>query len=304
MSAGAAIVALALVSASASAQLPESALAIDVRGSWRGWWSSASAPRHWRAASPVVSRAIRWRPASPGVSVAELRIAGSGEAWRLRVIMLRIDPRVVTLRPVFADGDTSLNGKWNVTQAGDVSFAVNAGQFAGSRPWGWVMRDGRELQVPGYGPLSSALVVDTAGAVHITPWDSLAARRAAGVRHAFQSYPAILERDGDVPAALQSEGLGVDLRHRDARLAIGMLRDSTLLIALTRFEGLGGVLDVLPFGLTTPEMAALMGALGCSRAMLLDGGISGQLAVRDSAGVTRRWPGLRNVPMGLVGTTR
>jgi phosphodiester glycosidase len=60
------------------------------------------------------------------------------------------------------------------------------------------------------------------------------------------------------------------------------------------------VLSNLPFGLTTPEMAALMGALGCRHAMLLDGGISSQLRLRDDDGTVHRWTGLRRVPLGLV----
>jgi len=92
----------------------------------------------------------------------------------------------------------------------------------------------------------------------------------------------------------------VDLDHRDARLALGLDRGGRLLIAITRFEGLGGALSSLPFGLTTPEMAALMGALGCRRAMLLDGGISSQLRLRLPDGETRVWRGIRRVPLGLV----
>jgi uncharacterized protein YigE (DUF2233 family) len=42
-----------------------------------------------------------------------------------------------------------------------------------------------------------------------------------------------------------------------------------------------------------------MGALGCERALLLDGGISAQLAV-GAAGNRVRWSGLRAVPLGLV----
>jgi len=45
-----------------------------------------------------------------------------------------------------------------------------------------------------------------------------------------------------------------------------------------------------------------MGALGARDAVLLDGGISAQLLVRDAQGTARRWPGLRRVPLGLVGT--
>jgi len=110
--------------------------------------------------------------------------------------------------------------------------------------------------------------------------------------------------DGVVPAALRREDAGVDLRHRDCRLALGVLRDGRILIALTRFDGLGGVLAPLPFGPTTPEMAALMGALGAQRAVLLDGGISGQLLVRDEDGATHLWEGWRRVPLGLVAFPR
>jgi Phosphodiester glycosidase len=60
----------------------------------------------------------------------------------------------------------------------------------------------------------------------------------------------------------------------------------------------------VPFGLTTPEMAALMGALGCARAVMLDGGISAQMQLRDAAGARQRWPGWRRVPMGLLVTSR
>ena len=105
--------------------------------------------------------------------------------------------------------------------------------------------------------------------------------------------------DGSVPEPLRTPGSGVDLIHRDGRLAFGLLRDGRVLLALTRFEGLRGVLEVVPFGFTTPEMAAIMGALGCSRAVLLDGGISGQLMVMDR-GRRREWAGLRSVAAGLL----
>jgi hypothetical protein len=43
-----------------------------------------------------------------------------------------------------------------------------------------------------------------------------------------------------------------------------------------------------------------MGALGCARAVMLDGGISAQLQLRDSTGAVQRWPGWRRVPLGLL----
>ncbi len=92
----------------------------------------------------------------------------------------------------------------------------------------------------------------------------------------------------------------IDLAHRDSRVAIGELRDGRILIAITRFNALGDAAAKIPFGLTVPEVAALMGALGCRRAVSLDGGISGQLAVREAGGVVRRWTAWRYVPLGLL----
>jgi hypothetical protein len=43
-----------------------------------------------------------------------------------------------------------------------------------------------------------------------------------------------------------------------------------------------------------------MGALGCARAVMLDGGISAQLALREAGGREHRWRGWRAVPLGLV----
>ncbi|MDF1506540.1 phosphodiester glycosidase family protein, partial [Roseisolibacter sp. H3M3-2] len=83
----------------------------------------------------------------------------------------------------------------------------------------------------------------------------------------------------------------------DARLALGTLADGRALLALTRVPGAGAA----PYGPTVPEMAAVMGGLGARDAVLLDGGLSAQLLVRDAAGRARRWAGLRRVPLGLVG---
>ena len=134
--------------------------------------------------------------------------------------------------------------------------------------------------------------------------DSVAAERERGTaREAFQSYPMLLQ-DGVVPVPLREAGMGVDLAHRDARLALGTLADGRVVVALTRFDALGESLGRVPFGLTTPEMAAVMGGLGCRHALLLDGGISGQLMVRKADGSVRSWPGTRSVPLGLVGRAR
>lgn len=290
---------------SAPPALPPSALAVWTDGSWHEWWRSAAAPPRWTAADPTLAAPLRWRSAADGVAWAELRLAGSGEAWRTRVIVARIDPRRVRLRLDTAFARGGRRAAWTVVVARpEAVFAVNAGQFVRTLPWGWVVLDGRQFLPPGPGPLSSAIVIDTAGAVRWIAGDALAdpaARRGAVA--AFQSYPTLLTADGTVPHQLRAPGRGVDLSHRDARVAVGRTRDGFLLVALTRFDGAGTAVDFVPFGLTTPEMAAVMGALGAGDAVMLDGGISSQMQVGAGPDAIR-WTGLRKVPLALVAVPR
>jgi len=169
-------------------------------------------------------------------------------------------------------------------------------------PWGWVVMDGRERLVPGHGPLSSALVGLSDGRLVWIDGDDVSrwrGRAGENLRFAFQSYPTLLAGDGVVPAALRSATINVT--HRDARLALGLDRQGRLLVAMTRLDVPIPGADRVPFGLTVPEMAAVMGGLGAQHAMLLDGGISAQLTIADSAGHARAWQGLRKVPLALVG---
>lgn len=285
-----------------------SSLAVSTEGEWRQWWRSDSAPVHWSEPLALVDGAVKWRQPAAGVELGELRLSGSGEAWRLRVILTRLDPRFVRFRLDSGFEKGVLRAAWSVERApAEALVAFNAGQFTGSMPWGWVVLRGREFLPPGHGPLSTAVTIDTAGMLRWSPPDSIPSlRHARGIVGAFQSYPTLLEGDGDVPRALQPDAhvAGVRLDHGDSRLAIGVLRDGRVLVALTRFDGLDGFLDSIPLGLTTPQTAALMGALGCRRAVMLDGGISSQLLVRDSTGGVQRWPGIRRVPLGLVAVAR
>jgi hypothetical protein len=280
---------------------PAGALAVRDGAHWVTWWRRDAAPSRWVDDAPLAGR-VSWRAGQAGVEWAELTLRGTSEAWRTRLVLARVDPRRVDLSlvPAFAG-----NRDWTVAEAaGDAALALDAGQFRRSLPWGWVVSGGREILAPQYAPLAGAIVVNAAGGVRIVPPDSVAAERERGTaREAFQSYPMLLQ-DGSVPAPLQDGGRGVDLEHRDARLALGTLPDGRVVIALTRFDALGETLGRMPLGLTTPEMAAVMGALGCRQALLLDGGISGQLLVREAEGTPRIWPGTRRVPLGLVGHLR
>jgi uncharacterized protein YigE (DUF2233 family) len=270
-------------------------------GRWVTWWRAGAAPERWDGGS-ALSRRIAWRRGADGVEWGELVLRGASEAWRTRVIVARLDPRRIELSLVPA---FTRDRSWTVAEADSgAALALDAGQFRNALPWGWVVSGGQEVLRPQYAPLAGAVVVDPGGAVRVVAPDSVETERRRGTaRAAFQSYPMLLQ-DGAVPLSLRTPGLGVDLRHRDARLALGTLADGRVVVALTRFDALGETLGRVPFGLTSPEMAAVMGALGCRQALLLDGGISGQLRLRDGDGATRTWPGIRSVPLGLVGRPR
>ena len=292
-----AIVLAGSVLAAGSGGPREDALAVRVAGRWVTWWRRDSAPMQWRDNAPLLER-ITWTMSSSGIQWGELQLRGASEAWRTRIIVVRLDPRRVklSLEPAFTEERT-----WTVAEADTgIALALNAGQFRHALPWGWVLSRGRELLPPEYAPLAGAVVVDSSGEVRIVAPEHVAAERRRGSAvDAFQSYPMLL-RDGVVPRALRDPGRGVAIGHRDARLALGTTADGQVVVALTRFDALGSALGGVPLGLTSAEMAAVMGALGCREAVALDGGISGQLSLRDLQGSIRSWPGIRPVPLGLV----
>ena len=279
------------------------ALAVRVNGAWHEWWRADRAPARWTAPAPTLSSAIVWHAASRGVEWGEAQLSAPGEGWRTKLVVVRVDPASHRFALQMGQG-ADFAPNWSVDSAGDSALvAVNAGQFRRMLPWGWLVTGGRELASPGFGPLSMAVVFDSSGAVRFVAADSIAAERARGhIANAFQSYPTLLTDDGEVPAILRSTdpSPNIDLAHRDSRVAIGELRDGRILIAITRFNALGDAAARVPFGLTIPEMSALMGALGCRRAVSLDGGISGQLAVHESGGAVRAWTAWRFVPLGLL----
>jgi uncharacterized protein YigE (DUF2233 family) len=301
LSAVAAIAAAALGAAgSPEESVSPETLAVQANGGWATWWRRDAAPARWNGEGELAT-SVAWRPGAAGLEWSELRVRGVSEAWSTRLILVRLDPQKVDLSLATA---FTRDESWTLADAEGAILALDAGQFRHSLPYGWVVTGGRQVLAPEYAPLAGAVVVDVSGSVRVVAPDSVAAEQERGTaREAFQSYPMLLQ-DGVVPLPLRESGRGVDIVHRDARLALGTLPDGRVILALTRFDFFGQSLDRLPFGLTTPEMAAVMGSLGCRQALLLDGGISSQLMVRGAEGTLHRWPGMRSVPLGLVGRTK
>lgn len=248
--------------------------------------------------------AVPWRPVAPGVWHLEIRMAEDGPLSAVRVHAVRIDPALVTFALDSATRDHGTRAAWTSDRLPpDALVAVNTGQFIGGVAWGWVVHDGVETSAPGTGTLTMSFAIDSTGLpALLTPAELPMAR--GRVRLAIQSYPALLTGDGAIPWELQARGRGVDLDHRDSRLAICLLADGSVVIALTRFAGLGSGAETLPWGPTVVELATFMRELGCRRAMMLDGGISSQMSLRYADGTTRHWTNWRKVPLGLVVSPR
>ncbi|MES2124916.1 MAG: phosphodiester glycosidase family protein [Gemmatimonadota bacterium] len=239
-----------------------------------------------------------WVPVSPAMERVEFPLAERGLLASVHVIAFRLQPCGATLEFVERTRYEGLRGAWAVDSMDATSvLAINGGQFREGSPWGWIVRDGVERQAPGIGSLGMALVLD-GGAVKLLRPDEIAAARGT-VREAMQSYPTLLV-DGEMPPPLRAPGRGVDLEHRDSRLAIGVDAEGRVLVVLTRFKGLPGAGGTLPLGPTIPELARVMHRLGAVRAMGLDGGLSSQLAARAADGSVERYTNWRLVPMGIV----
>ena len=262
-----------------------------------------SLPLRFAARAPQLARALAWRAAQPGLSWSEIELSAGTLRIPLRAIIVKFDPRQFDVRLALLTRANRMTGAWNVDSvADDVVLAFNAGQFKETGPWGWLVLRGYESRPPGFGPLSAALAFDTAGTVRwLRPADMARARSDRSIRFAFQSYPLLLF-DNEVPRLLLASD-DVDRRHRDARLILGTGDDGSLLLVLTRFDAVGDFTERIPVGLTVPESVVLMAALGARHALMLDGGISAQLLLRDSNGI-HKWRGLRTVPLAFLARPR
>lgn len=265
----------------------------------RGWLVVHDAQRaaELRLVPGVDDADVRWTAGPEGIEQAEITIGAQAGGWRGTAVLLRLDPRRLDFRLRHETRAGGTLGGWSADRLADGAvLGLNTGHFDGGLPWGWLVLDGIERRPPGHGPLSTGVVFGRDGQVRLVPWSRIPLERfGEDVLWAFQAYPTLLV-EGAVPAALREPGAGVNLEHRDIRLALGALEDGRVIIVLTRFADAAGV--SLPFGPTLPELAALLRALGARDAVALDGGLSAQLAVRETAG-RRHWLSLRQVPLAL-----
>ncbi|GAB1344183.1 hypothetical protein MASR1M101_33100 [Gemmatimonas sp.] len=249
---------------------------------------------------------LTWRGGS--VEWSEWPVQLGRRAVPVTVIAVRFDPTQLRLALDIARAGELL-GPWSIDGAPPPALvAFNAGQFTDDGPWGWVVHRGREWQAPGAGALAASIVVDSSDRVHIVPpsraseWQT--GRSRGSVVEALQSYPQLLA-DGRLPRVLCRVG-AINRGHRDIRLALGVRPDGRVVVALTRYAPVAVLPEAasrLPIGPTTLEMAEIMWRLGAIDAVMLDGGLSAQLLIRQETGV-HRWPGLRSVPMAIVGIPR
>jgi hypothetical protein len=260
-------------------------------------------PRVFTDTTASIAPRLAWQVLQPGLETTEIAVEAGRLGMNIRIVMARLDPAQFQFTLESRTLANRMTGAWNVDVAPlTAAAALNAGQFKETGPWGWLVLSGREERLPGYGPLSVGIVIDSAGRIRWIPFKEIGRARAdRSVRFAFQSYPTLLV-DGRVPGL--ALGKAIDQNHRDARLILAEDRAGRLLIILTRYDALGGAISRVPLGLTLPESILLAGAAGARHAVMLDGGVSAQLLLRNAVGETQVWKGMRNVPLALIATPR
>src|SRR5262249_34834701 len=71
---------------------------------WITWWRQDAAPTRWEGNATLADRVV-WRPGVDGVEWGELLLHGRSEAWRTRLVLVRMDPRriALSLAPAFLE---------------------------------------------------------------------------------------------------------------------------------------------------------------------------------------------------------
>src|SRR3954454_4640425 len=173
---------LATAATGAAASRPETGrsadtLAVETASGWKTWWRRDASPSRWDGSASLAHQ-IHWTPGAPGVESGELRLRGSSEGWRTRVVVIRLQPRQVQLSlvPAFTRDEG-----WTVTRVErDVTVALDTGPYRRSLPFGWVVRGAGEPPPPGSARLAAPAVVTPDGAVRVVAPDSIALERSRG----------------------------------------------------------------------------------------------------------------------------
>jgi hypothetical protein len=247
---------------------------------------------------------VQWTALRPGIALGSLELHAGLLRTPVHAVLVRVDPSRLRFALQLITAANGMTGAWTLDSAPAAAvLAMNAGQFKETGPWGWLVIAGEERRNPGRAPLSIGIRIDTAGRLAwVRRGREEAARSDPTIAYAFQSFP-LLVFDHRMPPAVRDPGI-TDMGHRDARLLMAETDDGALLFVLTRYAALGTMAERVPIGLNMPESVVLAAALGVRHAVMLDGGTSAQLAVRDGTGREARWPGLRRVPLALIAFPR
>ncbi|HKH83866.1 MAG TPA: hypothetical protein VKA25_09290 [Gemmatimonadales bacterium] len=193
---------------------PES-LGVWTSQGWETWWRREAFSRNWNGRATLAHH-VTWRQGARGLDWAELELWGASEAWRTRLIVVRVDPVVMELS---LEAAFTRSRGWTIADADStVALALDAGQFRHSLPWGWVVSKGEELLQPEYAPLAGAVVLDSSGAVRIVAPNDVATERERGAaREAFKATQCCF-REASSPRA---DGTWQRSRPRTSRCAPG-----------------------------------------------------------------------------------
>ncbi|HEX5575462.1 MAG TPA: hypothetical protein VFX42_06270, partial [Gemmatimonadales bacterium] len=69
-------------------------LAVETASGWVTWWRRDASPSRWDGSASLAHHVV-WQPSTPGVEWSELRLRGASEAWRTRLVVVRLDPKRV-----------------------------------------------------------------------------------------------------------------------------------------------------------------------------------------------------------------
>lgn len=270
---------------------PPAPLQIRADGQWLTW--RRFTPGDSASLDSLLPRAITWIEQQAGLRLGTFEIRTEGRPWENSVALLELDPTHYRFElDAAANWERRLVAEW--MRDSSIVAAMNTGLFRDDgTPFGLVVIGGTRRNPP-TGWLDALVSIE-----HGTPRLHDVRREASADSgwFAFQTLPWLV-RGGRVVFSVSS-GARMSRTHRDRRLTLCLGADRFVRILLSNFEAFGRNVGVIPIGLTIPEQATIAGAMGCTDAVALDGGISAQLFVRGTR-TLHRMPGWRKVPLVML----